>query len=265
MSVLLHKTGINRSGGAKTNQVTTSNLLTVFTPSSTYVSAPLWTSSNSISRSLRMINGVTFNSTPSPSNFSFDGTDDHLGATSASYGGTVLSVAFANAYTLGQWVFLPSTWSSGKEHFLFELKDSDSNHVMFEINGSDLRLRSRTSSGNSDPSSFAPNYNFVLGKNKWIYVTVTHNGSGLYTMYLNGKFVGTANGYYAPSGSSADLKVGIYNPASASARYTDAGVKVGHIHVHTAQLTGSQIRQNCLASHDVHNSRLYGDITLYTE
>ena len=40
--------------------------------------------------------------------------------------------------------------------------------------------------------------------------------------------------------------------------YSTNGVKLGHVHVHTSELKNSQVRQNFLASHDMHNNRVYG-------
>jgi hypothetical protein len=258
MPVPIHKTGLNKTLGQKSSAIVSTNLIGNFDPSLGIASSS-WTN-QAASNALRRYNGITYNSS-SPKNFEFDGTNDYLGEASSGYGGTAFTIPFKDAYTIGQWVFVPNTWASLKQHFIFELKDSSINHITGEIFSGSLRLRSRTGSGNNDPASFSPNYNFILGKNKWIYITISHNGSGVYTAYLNGKFVGQADCQFAPSGGpNVALKVGRYNNS-----YSSAGVKVGHIHVYSSELTTSQVRQNFLASYSINNTRVYGDVTMYTE
>jgi hypothetical protein len=258
MAVPIHKTGLWKTLGQKSSAIVSTNLIGNFDPSLGIASSS-WTN-QAASNALRRYNGITYNSS-SPKNFEFDGTNDYLGEASSGYGGTAFTMPFKDAYTFGQWMFIPNSFGGGSHHYILELKDSSINHITVEISSDTMRVRSRTGSGNADPVSFAPNYNFILGKNKWIYATVTHDGSGGYKMYLNGKFIGVVNASYAPSGGpNVPLKVGRYNNS-----YSAAGVKVGHIHVYSSELTTSQIRQNFLASYSINNTRLYGDVTMYTD
>jgi len=259
MSILLHKTGSNKAGGNSAASIFSTNLVGNFDPTAGIASTH-WTN-QAASNALRRYNGITFN-TSAPKNFQFDGTDDYLGAASSGYGGTAFTVAFQNAYTVGQWVYLPSSWGSGKKHILYYIGSDSSNFIAFMINNTTMQIHSYTSSGNYAPGSFS-SLNLTNNRSKWLYHTVTHNGSGVYSYYVNGSFIGSINANYAPSATADEFNVGYFSDAyNETTTYTSAGVKVGHIHVHSSALTNSQIRQNYLASHDMNDARVYGDTTL---
>ena len=116
MPVPIHTTGLNKTLGQKSSAIVSTNLIGNFVPSLGIASSS-WTN-QAASNALRRYNGITYNSS-SPQNFEFDGTNDYLGEASSGYGGSAFTVAFQNAYTISQWVFLPNTWSSGKSHYLF--------------------------------------------------------------------------------------------------------------------------------------------------
>jgi hypothetical protein len=253
MAVPIHKTGLNKTLGQKSSAIVSTNLIGNFIPSQG-VASTSW-ANQAASNALRRYNGITYNSS-SPQNFEFDGTDDYLGEASSGYGGNPFNVAFQNAYTISQWVYLPSTWSSGKSHYLFYFYEDGSNYVMFQIDGSIVKIHSYTSSGNLANLSISPYLNLVYNDDKWLYHTISHNGSGKYTYFLNGTYMGSQN-TFAPTATAKALTIGRYGSS-----YTSANVKVGHIHVHSSALTNSQIRQNYLAIASPVNTRLYGETAL---
>ena len=240
--------------GHQSDEIETSGLIGNFIPS-TGIQTAYWENQVSSGKHLRRYNGITHNNS-APHNFEFDGTDDYLGEASSGYGGNPFTVAFQNAYTISQWVYLPNTWGSGKSHYLFYFYENSSNYVMFMIDSAAVEMHSYTSSSNVANAAINATVSMITNKNKWHYHTITHNGSGVYKYYINGKFVGTQS-TSAPSATAKALNVGKYGSS-----YTSANVKVGHIHVYSSALNNSQIRQNYLASHDMHDTRLYGDTTL---
>ncbi len=260
MAVPIHKTGLWKTLGQKSSAIVSTNLIGNFVPSLGIASSS-WTN-QAASNALRRYNGITYNSS-SPQNFQFDGTDDYLGEASSGYGGTAFNVAFQNAYTIGQWVYLPSTWGSGQKHILFYLGYDDSNFIAFVIDATSMEIHSYTSSGNLANGTFAPaGPSMVINRNKWLYHTITHNGSGGYRYFINGNFVGLQS-TSAPSATAQPMVVGRYTfDGGGSYSYSSAGVQVGHIHVYSSALTNSQIRQNYLAIASPVNTRLYGETAL---
>ena len=255
MSIHIHKTGLVKTLGQQSDAIISTNLIGDFDPSNIGSDSNAWDDLVSSGNNLRRYNSITHNNS-APHNFEFDGTDDYLGEASSGYGGSAFTVAFQNAYTISQWVYLPSTWSSGKSHYLFYFYEDSSNYVMFQIDGAVLEIHSYTSSGNLANLSIAPSFSAISNKNKWVYYTITHNGSGAYTCFANGTFLGKQS-TSAPSATAKALTIGRYGSS-----YTSANVKVGHIHVYSSELSNSQIRQNYLASHDMNDARVYGDTTL---
>jgi len=261
MPVPIHKTGLWKTLGQKSSGIYSTNLIGNFIPSASVFTTYWQNQVTSPSTSaLRRYNGITHNSS-SPANFQFDGTNDFLGEASSGYGGNAFNVAFQNAYTIGQWVYLPNTWSSGNKHVMFMLYNTDSNLIYAYIDGQSVKMESKTSSGNLGPWTFA-NPNLINNRNKWLYHTVSHDGSGLYKYYINGIFIDSTDASYAPSTTAKPLVVGFKGAGSGAAFYTSANVKVGHIHVHSSELKNSQIRQNYLAIQSPTDARLYGDTTL---
>ena len=256
MSIHVHRTGLNKTLGQQSDAIVSTNLIGNFDPSNIGSDSNAWDNLVGSGNNLRRYNSITYIGTPPPG-FQFDGTDDYLGEASSGYGGSAFTVAFQNAYTISQWVYLPNTWSSGKSHYLFYFYEDGSNYVMFMIDGSSVEIHSYTSSGNlANLGAAAYQPSLVTNRNKWLYYTITHNGSGGYTYFLNGNFVGTQS-TSAPSATAKALTIGRYGSS-----YTSAGVNVGHIHVYSSALSNSQVRQNYLASHDMNDARVYGDTTL---
>tara|TARA_Y100001937_G_scaffold34165_2_gene48784 strand:- start:12261 stop:13019 length:759 start_codon:yes stop_codon:yes gene_type:complete len=252
MAVPIHKTGLNKTLGQKSSAIVSADLIGNFIPSQG-ISSSSWTN-QAASNALRRYNGITYVNI-APRAFQFDGIDDYLGEASSGYGGNPFNVAFQNAYTIGQWVYLPNTWSSGKIHILFYFFHDSSNYVMFQIDGSVVEIHSFTSSGNLANLSISPNFNPRSERDKWVYYTITHS-SGTYKFFANGTFVGRQS-TFAPTATAKPMTVGRYGSS-----YTSAGVNVGHIHVYSSALTNSQIRQNYLAIASPVNTRHYGETAL---
>ena len=255
MSIHVHRTGLNKTLGQQSDAIISTNLIGNFVPSNIGSDSNAWDNLVGSGNNLRRYNGITHNNS-APHNFEFDGTDDYLGEASSGYGGNPFTVAFQNAYTISQWVYLPSSWGSGKSHYLFYFYEDSSNYVMFMIDAASVEIHSYTSSGNRANLSIAPSFSAISNKNKWVYYTITHNGSGAYTCFANGTFLGKQS-TSAPSATAKALTIGRYGSS-----YTSANVKVGHIHVYSSELSNSQVRQNYLASHDMNDARVYGSTAL---
>ena len=270
----IHKTGLWKTLGQKAGAISiANNLLASFVPLSSNWSDPIWTASlQSPYPSLRGTNGLTFTSGP-PGNFTFDGTDDFLGPPGG-YSGNEFLVDAPDAYTFNQWVYLPNGWGSGtsKTHYLMYFFEDSSNYVMTYIQDQSMKIYSQTTGGGAlGPSSFTLAPNLVNNRNKWLYHTIAHNGSGLYKYYINGMFIDSINANYAPtkrsgSGSAHSTIVNIGKGRNLSspggALYTSADVKVGHIQHYDHELGAGTIRQNYLAIASPTDTRLYGDTTL---
>ena len=262
MSIHVHKTGLVKTLGQQSDAIVSTNLIGNFVPSNIGGDSNAWDNLVGSGNNLRRYNGITHNNS-APHNFELDGTDDYLGEASSGYGGSAFTVAFQNAYTISQWVYLPSSWGSGKSHYLFYFYEDSSNYVMFMIDNANMEIHSYTSSGNLANLTFAPaGPSMVSNKSKWLYHTIVHNGSGGYKYYINGSFVGLQS-TSAPSATASPLNVGYFSDAyNETTTYTSADVKVGHIHVYSSALTNSQIRQNYLAIASPVNTRLYGETAL---
>ena len=126
---------------------------------------------------------------------------------------------------------------------------------MFQIENNVMEIHSYTSSGNLANSAFT-SPNLATNKSKWLYHTISHNGSGRYTYHINGMFMSDLSAH-APTATQKPMTVGRYGSS-----YTSADVKVGHIHVYSSEITSSQIRQNFLEIYDNSEFRLYGESVL---
>jgi hypothetical protein len=125
---------------------------------------------------------------------------------------------------------------------------------------------------NGEPRiDYATFSSFAFVDDTWYYVALTHDGGSLYTVYVNGSYIGSLTSTYAltEDGSMVNaVECGAIN-VDGTISYSGAGTKIGHIHVYDEDaggsqpggvscLTNSQVRQNFLASHDMHNNRIYG-------
>jgi len=246
MSVTIHRTGLNKTTGQQSDAIVTDNLVGDFQPNAGIESA-YWDNQKSGQNNLRRFNSITHNNS-APHNFQFDGTDDYLGAASGSYGGDPFNVNAANAFTLAQWVKYNAV-----NHFAFVLTNGSSESIVLDLNSSTSNKAEVTVTSTNYSVSAATTFNFTFADDSWYYIALTHDGAGNYKFYVNGSFVGSSGiGRCADNGA---LEIG-----KSGSSYTGAGTKVGHIHVYSAALTNSQIRQNVLASHKTHSDRTYGGL-----
>jgi hypothetical protein len=103
---------------------------------------------------------------------------------------------------------------------------------------------------------------YPLINDTWYFITVAHDGSGNYKVFINGTIM---NDGQSPMKTTLDF--GVIDDVAQEFRigydaygsaYSDSTCKLGHVLVYTAELTNSQIRQNFLATHKVNSDRYYG-------
>ena len=75
MSILIHKTGVNKTLGQQSDAIVASDLVGDFQPS-VGIETAYWDNQVSGGNNIRRFNGITHNS-PAPHNFEFDGTNDY--------------------------------------------------------------------------------------------------------------------------------------------------------------------------------------------
>ena len=245
MSIHVHKTGLNKTLGQQSDAIVTASLVGDFQPSQGIGTASYWDNQVSSGKNLRRFNSITHNNS-TPHNFQFDGTDDYLGAASTGYGGDPFTIDITNAFTICQWVKY-----NDANHYVFYVSIDGSNYISLNLNAGTAdkaTISTYTSSGNGD-SAFS---SFTFADDTWYYVSLVHDGSGNYSLFVNGSYIGTAD-LEAATGGAGNLVIGKYGGS-----YSASGTKIGHVHVYTAALTNSQLRQNFLASHVINNTRVYG-------
>ena len=244
MSIHVHKTGLVKTLGQQSDAIVTANLVGDFQPSAG-VQTAYWDNQVSGGNNLRRFNSITHNNS-APHNFQFDGTDDYLGAASTGYGGSPFNVNAGNAFTLAQWVKY-----NAANHQAFTLSNDSDEITTLDINVNTSTKAYLTVMSSTTSVSDGATFNFTFSDDTWYYITLTHDGSGNYVFYVNGSFIGASG--MGKSAFNGALRIG-----KNYSNYTAAGTKVGHVHIYDAALTNSQIRQNFLASHDMHNNRVYG-------
>jgi len=239
MSIQVHKTGLVKTLGQQSDGIVTSNLIGNFDPSSD-VETAYWGNQVAEGKSLRRFNSITHNNS-APHNFQFDGTDDYLGAASSGYGGEPFTINIANAYTLGCW------WKhkSGGHNNVFRLGNYTSGGLMLFIrsgSGVELYVNNQGTSNVALPK----------GNDKWYYLSVVHDGSNNYTVFIDGSYAISLTKTGATG--TQNLEIGRFDDSN----FSVSASKVSHVHVHSVALKNSQIRQNMLASHDINDARIYG-------
>ena len=254
MSIYIHKTGINKTLGQQSDTIISADLIGDFQPDAGINSA-YWDNQASGNNNLRRYNSITHNNS-TPHNFEFDGTDDYLGEASEGYGGSSFNVDAAGDFTIAQWVKIPN----GKSHYV-NITDATNTawcriSIYIDNSGGSL-IGLNVVEGASDESAYAPYNSTALVPDTWYYIAVTHDGSGNYKTYVNGSTQDNSLGSttFALGASSANNALVIGKETSS---YSGASIKLGHVHVYTAALTNSQIRQNFLATHKIHSDRIYG-------
>ena len=279
MSILVHKAGIGKTTGQKSNPNRTTedgstidflqpNLHSFFNPSSNIVgtapAAITWEPTHGYSSlKLRLFNGPTKQQTTSPHYISFDGVNDYIGPTSTGYGGN--PVKLDNAYwTIGCWVY--ANWS-GNTTLLFCVQEPDSSAstpgFFVEVDNVGTIQVIGNNSANGLQST-----NSTLADNKWSFISLSYE-TGTYYLYVNGRFVGSGNEPDTltnvtgePFGFAHNLRGGVnYN--------SNSTLRLGRLYIYRTaaiadRLFASKHRFLFLASHDMHNGKYYGsDIASY--
>ena len=258
MSIHVHKTGLNKTTGRTGASIVTTNLIGNFDPGSVGSDANAWDNLVDGGNNLRRYNGITHNAAGgNPADFTFDGSDDYLGEASSGYGGTAFTFNMSNAFTCCGWFK-----HNNATHYAFAQKADTSNRWYLQIqNDEDVRLW--VEAAGSDTFWTMDEFRHLIASGTWYYIAVSHDGSGNWKVYLNGGFLfstshstqdSDAGTTRDPTGSPA-LEIG---KRSIGTAYSSSGTKTGRVHIYSAQLSDSQIRQNFLASHDIYDARIYG-------
>ena len=244
MSIHAHKTGINKTTGQQSDAIYSTSLTGNWIPG-TGVNTHFWDNQVGSGKNLRRINTVATGS--SPSHWIFSGTNDYFGAASSSYGGDPFGVNTYNAFTLAQWF----KNDSGVAHVAFSLIYSSSNIAKLIISQSGgTANKARFTVGSETPVEF----DYTFADDTWYYISLVYAGSNVWSFFVNGSFVGSST--ITTSGiDSPELQIG---RDAATSTYSGGTIKLGHVHVYSAALKNSQLRQNFLASHVINNTRVYG-------
>jgi hypothetical protein len=284
MSILVHKAGIGKTTGQKSNPSRTTedgstidhlqpDFMSFFDPSSgitTSGGTTTWSpSSGASSLKLRLFNSPSVTSGP-PSYISFDGSDDHIGPTSTGYGGNPIKLD--NVYwTIGFWAY--AKWSTNTTHLLgafnyFGVEDVTIPGFYIQVdNVGDMIV---IGANNLDSISAS---NTTLLDNKWSFISLSYE-TGVYYLYVNGRFVASGNNPDTLSSSSAlfsPLTFGAYPPSTGFDPLFNGNstLRLGRIYyfrtaVLADRLLASKHRFLFLASHDMHNGKYYGsDVASY--
>lgn len=250
MSINVHKTGLNKTTGQQSDAIYTTNLTGNFDPSSIGSNANAWDNLVSGGKNLRRYNGITHNNSV-PKNFGFDGTNDYLGEASSGYGGDPFYVNGRNAFTLAQWY----KHVNNARHVAFGLTYSGSDVVILWT-GERINNQMTLEDAGGGRADFT---NFTFSNNTWYYVAVVHHGSNQFSFFVNGSLIGAGSVNITDStGSTGGAADGVQIGKTAGSTYTQANIKVGHVHVYSTALKNSQIRQNFLATHEINSDRIYG-------
>ena len=248
MSISIHKVGLNKTLGQQSDEIITANLVGKWV-GGTGVETLYWDNQVTSGKNLRRFNGIS----ASDIYFSFDGADDYLGEASTDYGGDPFTFNTNNAFTIGMWLrsgtngqkFYFESWHALGRGFWFEITSASvSNNIKMDTNSGGLV----SGCGQAQLSTKS------ISTNTWHYITLTHDGTGNYYFYINGSFQGIID-LCAHGSTTATFRLG--KKTESSTAYAGNGWRLSDLHVYTARLTDSQIRQNFLASNITNGTRRY--------
>ena len=244
MSIHVHKTGLNKTLGQQSDAIVTANLTGNWIPG-TGVNTHYWDNQVGSGLNLRRFNAVATGS--SPNHWIFSGTNDYFGAATSGYGGDPFGINTGGAFTLAQWF----KNDSGVAHVAFSLTYSSSNIVkLITSQSGGTANKAKLTVGSETPVEF----NYTFADDTWYYISLVYAGSNVWNFFVNGSFVGVST--ITTSGvNPAVFQIG---RDAATSTYSGSTIKLGHVHVYSAAVTSSQLRQNFLASHNINNSRLWG-------
>ena len=271
--ILPGSTAFTKTLGQQSDAIVTTDLTGNFIPTAG-IQTNYWDNQVSSGLNLRRFNGIG-HSTTDPDHFLLDGTNDYLGKASGSgYGGDPLEIGGGTRpFTLGQWFKYNNVnhyifyVGSGTYVSLGEPPAGEYSYILLEVLTSNDQCKFSVRppyTGTPTDAATATFSSFTFVDDTWYYVALTHDGANDYSVYVNGSFIGSLTSTYALSyGTDTNaVECGAKN-IDASLSYSGAGTKIGHIHVYeNGYLTNSQVRQNFLATHDIHDNRIYG--TTYT-
>ena len=266
--ILPGSTAFTKTLGQQSDAIITTNLTGNFIPTAG-IETQYWDNQVSSGLNLRRFNGIG-HSTTDPDHFLLDGTNDYLGLASSGYGGDPLEIGGGDRpFTVAQWFKYNNV-----NHYLFYFGTSSEvsrgspgmmgyGYVVLEVLTSNdqckLTVRNQYD-GSGSPSDSATFSDFTFADDTWYYVALTHDGADDYSVYVNGSFIGSMTSTYAigyGTGTNA-VECGAKNLDNTKS-YSGAGTKIGHVHIYeNGYLTNSQVRQNFLATHDIHDNRIYG-------
>jgi hypothetical protein len=274
MSILVHKTGIGKTTGQKSNPSRTTedgstidylqpNLFSFFDPSSgitTSAGTTTWSpSSGASSLKLRLFNSPGVVSGP-PSYISFDGVNDHIGPTSTGYGGNPIKLG-NNYWTIGFWAYC--NWSNGDAELVSAWDYSGAGG---EIPSFSMHTHSTGSIeiiGGISSNSFEVG---TLQDNKWNFISLSYE-TGNYYLYVNGRLIGSGNEPDTLSDSTtSELAFGKNGFYGINGNNT---LRLGRFYLFSTNTLADRLlahkhRFLFLASHDMHDGKYYGsDVASY--
>ena len=245
MSIHAHKTGINKTTGQQSDAIVTDNLTGNWIPG-TGVNTHYWDNQVGSGLNLRRFNTVATGS--SPNHWIFSGTNDYFGSAETGYGGDPFRIDSSSAFTVAQWF----KNDSGVVHVAFSLVYSSSNVAKLIISQSGgTANKAKLTVGSETPVEF----DYTFADDTWYYISLVYAGSNIWSFFVNGSFIGSATIDNSGGSSGTELQIGRDGGSSV---YSGGTIKLGHVHVYSAALKNSQLRQNFLASHVVNNTRVYG-------
>jgi hypothetical protein len=202
MSILVHKVGINKTLGQKSDYLEGGSTIprtdtTGWRNSLTGEweafqgfsgAGDIWDNQIAGGNDLRAFNSMAVNSSSSPHHLVFDGVDDYIWNTSTGYGGNPFTVDLSADFTIGQWVrcntgtaFTVCVQTSGSTGSLY----TTINSLQWSVFGN---------GGSATTSAIA---GYSMKANTWHFLSMSHDRSeGYVNIYLDGKFADAFNPTY---------------------------------------------------------------------
>tara|TARA_Y100001972_G_C7596523_1_gene298938 strand:- start:41 stop:820 length:780 start_codon:yes stop_codon:yes gene_type:complete len=252
MSIHVHKTGLNKTLGHQSDAIFSTNLIGEFRASTGAAQTHYWVNQTG-GNDLRKFNGISKTNSGSLHYWVPDGTNDYLGEASSGYGGSPFLVNTNVGFTIAQWYYHGTNLVHPFFSF-FHFAGLQSNTFMETGIAAVNKISLLPSISGS-----AHTFDFTLVNAKWYYVALTYSGVGhKWTLFINGSFIEQIT-QTGPSSGSVALNIGLVQTASGgSLSYSNNGIRFSDVHVYSAELKNSQIRQNFLAGHDINDYRHFG-------
>jgi hypothetical protein len=214
MSILVHKAGINKTLGQKSDYLegTTSlprtdtngwrdSLVGEFLAGSGVSGggSDIWANSIGGQNDLRVFNSLVLQTSSIPYHAIFDGNDDYIWNTSTGYGGNPFTVNLNADFTIGCWARY--TLGSGSSFMFCVQTGTSSGGFLYSSLGS---AQFTVSDGNQQGNTSGSASNFLVSSNTWHYLSISHDRSeGKVFLYVDGKY----GAFFAPSYSASEGSV----------------------------------------------------------